>query len=1444
MRTGPRILLIVVIAIVVSAALVVATPIGWRVGMPLARRVVRQRSGLELRVGSVGGSPLSRLVLSDVSLTDPEGTGPDARPLFSAASLAVHYDLLSLRRGAPVIHELAIDGAIVTLDVGDDGALAGWGRFASGDTTTIADDGQSLEWTLDEAHLNDVTVRYADDAAGTRADVLFSEVEASGNQDRLDVRLAAAGPVFHPTLTDTVYARLNATGRLVADVVDLESLTLAAGPATTHSKAADDARETTAAGAGESLELYASGSLAISPEAELQLILDGRVDAGEALPLVTAAAAAPAATGLLDVSGSLEGSWTDLEWTTVITSASVTVADIAAQTLALHAAGTADTITVDHLAFDALGGSAEARASLVLVDAAPLLEGSGNASGIDIGALPGSTMLGSADLAFQASMTAGDLASLVATIDAEGRELIVRPDTGGEIVVGDAHIRADAGDGAFSGSLVGRGATIDFSGALTASTMGSVSANAVVDDLAATLAGVVTADIAGSLRAIVESDAPMDGFTFTARAEAESLAFGPVSIGTASLTAEGEPSDMAGRFSMFDGDASGTWMLAGGGFEVDAMLDSLAVAGDFAVSPTRSMELDGRTTGRVAFATMPEGGFDLTAELAALALESADQSVRLTAPAVVEASSDSVRVRGLSLTGTPGSMTLDGVIARSGRTHVSALLESLRLESVLSIANAGEPGPDIRGTVDGEGTLTMRDGALSFDASMTADGLVANGIRIGDIAIDAVSDEADLIFELASVSDVGGRITALGSLPYESDSTGAFTLDTGREFAATVLCSSYVFEGGPSFLPGIRGRKQFTLDGSALIAGRADSLGSINGAGRFERAGAAWGFVSFALADTFGFFVTDGTLELDGLSMEVMRQRALGTELGGRVDVSGRVSHDGRLDLTASTRDLDVAHISRAMAPGANPPVTGTLTADAVVGGTLRAPELTFTWNLDEPQLGGVGFDAFQGSGKADQYVLELTSAELQLGKHVMTASGVVPLARAEGPALYPGTYAGISEMDVTVRADGFRLSRARGLPKGMKHLAGIIDADVHLRGAPEAPDIEGAVTVSEGRIEFEKLEQPIRDIKIRIVGADGTATIEEASARVGSGTVSATGSMQTSVSEASGFSVVAEFADVELTAKEMAEAKASGRLRWNGTAAASLLKGRVTVDEAEVTYEAGLADLLTRRPRAVVVQQAPGASSHVKLDVAADIVQPVRVRSNLAEMDLTGGVRVGGTLAEPSLSGGVTADGGSLWYLGQEFELDSFSVRYTDPRKRVPFVDVTGRADVESSSGDEYAVTIRYSGFAGEVVPELTSVPPLSEPDIAALLTFGETMGALTSGSGTGSSGESFGSLARSAFVGGLFGVAETTARRWLNLDTLEVSGESLDDQALADTQVTLGKRFGRNLSVDYTTDLGGFSGQTIGLSWRLTDEISVETKANQEGNHGIGVKFRIRLE
>lgn len=1436
MRTGRRILLVVsliVIAVVAFAALVAFTPLGWRMGLPFARRTLLENYGLALGVDGVGGMPVKSLTLTGVTLDDHE-----SGRMASISELTCRYDVRSLLRGEPVIHELSAEGLDLTFAVGPDSALVGWSRFAAADTVAREEVGDPVAWTLGRARLDRTRVRYEDPATGLLVDAVIDSLVGSGTQDTLDLRLAAAGTVSHPALLRPARILAGAAGRMVPGAVELENLTLSG-----RAVASVDSSEAPVVGDGDAFDLVLRGIVPMSPDGSIRLDLKGSVVAEDLLPLLAAADAASRFSGRLNITASLMGSWMAPDWEAAVDAPTLGIERTTVRELAIEASGTASAVELGRLEAGAFGGRVRMAGAADLSGAAPRVSARGTLTDIDLGALSGRSMEGRADGTVSAALDVGDLATLTADATLRGSGLrIARADTT-PVELGQARLRVESRRGRFHAEAEALEAAIVADGRLAASGPESVTAELTVADLAATLAGLVPADVTGSLVATLAAERPMEHLAFTAEARAESLGFGPVLIGSAFVTAGGEPDDMNGRFSAFDGDVSGAWEAAGSGVMVDATLDSLAISGGFEVSPGRIVTVEGATTGRVAFSSTTGGAYDVTAELAELFIESAGQSVWLTSPVVVEASPDSVRVRDLSLGGTLGAMRVDGLIAPSGDTRVSAVLESLKLDSVMAVATAGAPAPDVRGVVSGRGDLTMSGSRLSLDASMQADDLTFNGIRVGDIAVDVESDDDDLIFGLESVSEAGGRITAMGSLPYASDSTSVFSIRTDREFAATVLCSSYVFEGGPAFMPRIRGRKQFRLNGSALVAGRADSLGSMNGAGRFDQIGAAWGFVAFSLADTFDFTIADGAVELDRLSMEVMRQRALGPELGGRVEVSGRIEGDRRLNIAATTAALDVAHVSRALTPGATPPVTGMLTAEASVTGTLLAPRVAFSWNLAEPAIGGLSFDALRGSGVADQYVLELTNAELVLGSNVMTAAGTVPLQRAQGPALYPGMYAGLSEMDITVRADRFRLNRTRGLPKGMKRLAGVIDADIHVRGAPEAPDVEGVLTVSDGRVEFDELKQAVRDVTVRVTGSGGTATLERASARIGSGTVSASGSLTTS-SSGGQFRLESTLDSVELTAEEKVDARVSGTLTWSGTPAASLLKGRISVDEADVPYRARLADVLARRPKAIVLQRASGPRASVSLDVAVEIVDPVRVRSNLAEMDLGGGVRIVGTLAEPSISGGVVADGGSVWYLGQEFLLDAFSIFYADPRRRVPHVEFSGTATVESNAGEEYTVTVRYSGFVGETVPELTSTPALSEPDIAALITFGDTLGGLTDGRSSDSSSESFDSLARSAFMNGLFGVAESTAKRWLDLETFEFSGESLDEGVLSDAQVTMGKRFGRRLTIDYTTDLGGFSGQTVKLSWKLIDAVSIETQANQEGNHGIGLKFLFRLD
>ncbi len=227
-----------------------------------------------------------------------------------------------------------------------------------------------------------------------------------------------------------------------------------------------------------------------------------------------------------------------------------------------------------------------------------------------------------------------------------------------------------------------------------------------------------------------------------------------------------------------------------------------------------------------------------------------------------------------------------------------------------------------------------------------------------------------------------------------------------------------------------------------------------------------------------------------------------------------------------------------------------------------------------------------------------------------------------------------------------------------------------------------------------------------------------------------------------------------------------------------------------------------------------------------------------MADLSLEGGASIGGTLAKPRISGSVHAEEGTFSYLDNDFEIDALSVSFIDPERRDPYVDLSGTAEVESRSGESYQVTARLNGYLSDAVPELHSTPSLSRPDIVSLLTFGDTFGTMTSGGpGSDSSGGAFSSSA--------FGLAESTLERLLHLDRVAFDQEELasgdESETETETSVTLGKKFGDRLRVNYSTAVGHGRNQKVEISFELAKRFWLETRTGVEGNHAIGFKLQI---
>ena len=185
------------------------------------------------------------------------------------------------------------------------------------------------------------------------------------------------------------------------------------------------------------------------------------------------------------------------------------------------------------------------------------------------------------------------------------------------------------------------------------------------------------------------------------------------------------------------------------------------------------------------------------------------------------------------------------------------------------------------------------------------------------------------MFEVTAASTESGHIWINGAVPVSPDSLTVLRLDSGREFGISVTSEGFILDAAEPILPGVRGEKRFRLDGSALLTGTVDSLASITGRGLFTELSASFDLAEFSLTDTVYFDIAGGGVEFDEFAVDFRRRHVLGAPGGGQCGRRGlRAVVNGETRIMASSSDLDVGHLARALGAGPGSQLRGRLDAE------------------------------------------------------------------------------------------------------------------------------------------------------------------------------------------------------------------------------------------------------------------------------------------------------------------------------------------------------------------------------------------------------------------------------------------------------------------------------------------------------------------------------------
>ncbi|MBM4252173.1 MAG: hypothetical protein FJ146_09400 [Deltaproteobacteria bacterium] len=394
------------------------------------------------------------------------------------------------------------------------------------------------------------------------------------------------------------------------------------------------------------------------------------------------------------------------------------------------------------------------------------------------------------------------------------------------------------------------------------------------------------------------------------------------------------------------------------------------------------------------------------------------------------------------------------------------------------------------------------------------------------------------------------------------------------------------------------------------------------------------------------------------------------------------------------------------------------------------------------------------------------------------------------------------------------------------------------------------------------EIRPAFRNIKLKAAYKDGRVIIDKLAAEKGTGSVSASGSINLG-----GVSNTESHLDINLSDATVVypvafiknfESQISGNLVVSGQGMPFKLAGDIVINRARSTREVDIRNEIVNALR----QKSIGSSSLdekpiLTLDLNVGANQSINIHNRNLQVQMSTDLRIKGTDKNPVLSGQLEVDKGKFTYK-QDFKITRGLVIFDDPIKADPSLDILAVSDV-----DIYRVYLGISGRASNPTVEFSVDPPtrengnaISKLEILVLLSRGKLP------QESQSMGQQTQSAATSEAANILLGQFEEPVEK-----LLDASGQSVVRNVYIDThpstdgspvpRLNLPFDLGENLDVVLRTDQAT---SQVSLEYNVNENIYVSgihevlrnkdalptqnTPGNIEGDSRVNLKFRFSFE
>lgn len=623
--------------------------------------------------------------------------------------------------------------------------------------------------------------------------------------------------------------------------------------------------------------------------------------------------------------------------------------------------------------------------------------------------------------------------------------------------------------------------------------------------------------------------------------------------------------------------------------------------------------------------------------------------------------------------------------------------------------------------------------------------------------------------------------------------------------------------------------------------------------------------------------------------------RTNGELFGGQIrlhDVSVTRQRDKRVQGTIDLVGLDLAALGNLSPRVAllDPQPRATLDAKLVIDELLLAAPGRAKGSLAVERLAG----EYRGVELATQ-----APARLTLGGGALELPNVTLRATARGGhrASFDVNGRVLSldaepRLDLRTRLMPVQLAGLASLVPSAERLEGAFRGELSVEGPLSAPVYHGGFELTDGGVQLRGATQGLSELDVRLDVRPGELSIERGAFAYGGGRVTFNGTAPLLGFRLGELRALIDVEDVSLPLAQGVHAKVDAELRatWQpGRAPDRLDKpnlprvvGSVVLDEFEysrpVRMSANITDLAQRGRRTEFESYQP-EGDFVVFDVSVRSPRPLVLRNNLIDAKLSvegGALELAGTNQRFGARGALRIEPGGRIHLRQnEFEIQQGQVRFDDPTRIAPLVDVTAVTDYRryasgldtgtsgapptataqsssNSTAGQWRVTMHAHGDAETLRVDLSSQPELSQDDIFLLLTFGLTRAELDQAYLTQSQSASLGESVALEALGTLTGADKAVTEAIPVIDEFRFGSAYSARAGRTEPTITIGKRLSERIRAFVTSGITEAREVRSNVEVKINNQMSVQgsydnvndISSSSLGNLGADIRWRLDFE